>query len=283
MEEKIVLSPEQFQKAMGLKGKAGAWLTRRIMKFLEIDHVNAIQAKYSAYEGPAFAEKVLQEIGVSYHVPQEQLSRIPREGGFITVSNHHYGGIDGMILCNLVNSIRKDYRLLTTFLLSMIPSLRDYFMPVDNLSGKTDARSVHGIRLALQHIQEDKAIGFFPAGEVATWQHGKGKTTKGKPFYIEDKPCARNIIKLIKKSGKPVIPIYFDGVNSLNFHLLGQLHRRIRTVRLIHELFNKRGRTVEVRIGEPILPEEFASMDLDQFGALIRSRCYELAASCKKD
>ena len=74
-----------------------------------------------------------------------------------------------------------------------------------------------------------------------------------------------------------MIPIYFDGVNSLGFHLLGQIHRRLRTVRLIHELFNKKGRVVHVRIGKPIMPEEAEGLSQEEFGKLIRSRCYELA------
>ena len=279
MEEKTVLAPETLQKSLGVKGKFGAWLSRRIFKLLEIDKVNAVQAKLSDYEGPAFSEKALKELGISYELPAEQLANIPLEGGFITVSDHHFGAADGMILNAVVGKIRPDYKLLTTFLLALIPSLKDYFLPVDNLSGKTDARSVNGIRAALQHIADGGAIGFFPAGEVATWQHGKNKTTKG-CGVIEDKPWAKNIVKLVKKSNLPVIPIYFHGTNSLSFHLLGQIHRRLRTVRLIHEVFNKRGTVIPVRIGKPILPEETKDLSLEEFGKLLRERCYEMESSC---
>ena len=272
-----VLPASEMQKAIGIKGKFGLWLAKRIMKMLDIDKVNDIQSRHPNEKGSDFAEIVLQEVGVKYHIPEEDLARIPAEGGFITVSNHHYGSIDGLILSASVGARRKDYKLLTTFLLALIPGLKECFLPVDNLSGgKADARSVNGIRMALRHIADGGAIGFFPAGEVATWQSRKNRKEGGR-WTIQDKPWAPNIIKLIKRSGLPVIPIWFDGTNSRTFHLLGLIHPRLRTIRLIHEMFNKRGRMVEVRIGEPILPEEMASMEIEDLSWYMRGKCYALS------
>ena len=275
-----VLSSEKLQGMLGLKGGLGRWITRLVMKILEIDKANATQAIYAQDNAPDFSKHVLEEIGIRYDLPEEDLNKIPSEGGFITVSNHHFGSIDGLILCDTVLRKRADYKLLTTFLLSLIPNLKEGFLPVDNLSGKTDTRSVNSIRTALKHISDGGAIGFFPAGEVATYQKGSARTALGKSPVIEDKPWATNIIKLIKKSGLPVIPIYFDGTNSRNFHWLGKIHPRLRTGRLIHELFNKKGSFVKVRIGQPISPAEMADMDLETLGAYLRNRTYALEARC---
>lgn len=281
MERKeAVMSREKLQAMLGLKGKLGAGITRLVMKVLEIDKCNSTQAKYADDNAPDFSKHVLEEVGVRYELPEGQLDRIPAEGGFITVSNHHFGSIDGLILCDIVLRKRKDYKLLTTFLLALVPNLKEGFLPVDNLSGKQDARSVNSIRAALRHISEGGAIGFFPAGEVATYQKKEARTAIGKEPVIEDKPWAANIIKLIKKSGLPVIPIYFDGTNSDNFHALGKIHRRLRTGRLIHELFNKQGTVVQVRIGKPIPAAELADMDVDTLGKYLRNRTYALEASC---
>lgn len=275
-----VLSADKLQGMLGLKGWFGKGVTRLVMKVLEIDKVNATQAKFSEDNAPDFSKHVLEDIGVRYEIPEGDLDRIPAEGGFITVSNHHFGSLDGLILCDTVLRKRPDYKLLTTFLLSLIPNLKEGFLPVDNLSGKTDARSVNSIRAALKHIADGGAIGFFPAGEVATYQKKNARTAVGRRPVIEDKPWAANIIKLIKKSGLPVVPIYFDGTNSRNFHWLGKIHRRIRTVRLIHELFNKKGTLVKVRIGQPITAAEIAGMDIDTLGGYLRNRTYALEARC---
>ena len=267
-----VLEVDELQKALGVKGFPGRCIASVAYRFLELEKVNRVHDKYHDTVGPEFSGHVLDDIGVRYEIPPEQLERIPKEGGFITVSNHHYGAIDGMILNAVVGSRRPDYKILTTFFLSLIPSLKDSFIPVDNFS-TGGARSISGIRVALGHIADGKALGLFPAGEVGTWQK-KGSRV------VEDIPWAENIIKLIRKSGFPVVPIYFEGGNSDNFHILGKLHPRLRTARLIHEVFNKPGKVVQVRIGQPISAEEMAAMDVPTLGRYLRNRCYALEAQC---
>ena len=279
--QKYVVSETELQNALHLKGGFGRFIARRILHFLEIDKINAMHEKLMAYDGPAFSEAVLKEVGVTYEILPEQLKRIPEQGGFITVSNHHFGSIDGLILSSVIGGKRSDYRILTTFLLALIPSLRSSFMPVDNLSGNTaSAKSIHGIRMALQHIHDGGALGFFPAGEVATYQKPDKRTAVGDGKVIEDKPWAENIIKLIKNSGFPVIPVYFEGTNSKFFHFLGKIHPRLRTIRLIHEMLNKKGTHVKVRIGQAVTPEEIARYSVPELGKYLRNRTYALAADC---
>lgn len=281
---KEVLSAADMQRMLGMKGWFGSAVSKLAIKLLEIDKVNRTQAKYAQFQGPDFSDKILEEVGCTYELQEGALDRIPGQGGFITVSNHHFGSIDGMILSATVGRKRPDYKLLTTFMLSLIPNLSSAFMPVDNISGnKSAARSVSGIRMALQHIQEGGALGFFPAGEVATYQKEGARTAVSEKPVIEDKPWADNIIKLIRKSGFPVIPIYFDGTNSRNFHWLGKIHPRLRTVRLIHELFNKQGVHVKVHVGEPITPEEIQKFStVEELGRYLRSRTYALEAMVRE-
>ena len=280
--EKPILGPEGIRKALGLKGFFGRLVSRTAYRMLELDRPNRIQAKFSDLQGADFSARVLEEVGVSYEIPPGQLERIPKEGGFVTVSNHHYGSIDGMILSAVIGARRPDYKILTTFLLSMIPSLRDSFIPVDNFRSGT-ARSVTGIRTALGHLSDGHPLGLFPAGEVGTWQKGKNRTSIGRKRVVEDIPWADSSIKLAQKSGFPVIPIYFEGENSRSFHILGRIHPRLRTARLIHEVFNKRGRVVKVRIGMPIPAAEVASFDIPSLGRYLRNRCYALEAQCIAD
>lgn len=276
--KKGVLSALELQQMMGIKGWAGRVVAKMAYKILELDKVNSSQGRYYTLDGPDFSDKIIADVGVTYDVAG--LEHIPAEGGFITVSNHHFGAIDGLILSAAVGRRRPDYKLLTTFLLALIPNLTESFMPVNNLSGKKgDARSVNGIRMALQHIREGKAVGFFPAGVVGTWQKGKNRTSVGKDRVVEDQPWADNIIKLIRKSGFPVVPIYFQGGNSNNFHWLGRIHRRLRTVRLVHELFNKRGTHVPVYIGRPVPVEQINAFEsVEDLGRYLRSRTYALEA-----
>ena len=278
--QKYVVSEADLQNALGLKGAFGRFVTRRIHRLLELHTINEMHEKLMVYDGPEFSEAVLREVGATYEILPEQLARIPEEGGFITVSNHHFGSIDGLILSSVIGSRRPDYRILTTFVLALIPSLRSSFMPVDNLTKGGSAKSIQGIRMALQHIHDGGALGFFPAGEVGTYQKGAKRTAVGKKKVVEDKPWADNIIKLIKNSGFPVIPIYFEGTNSKFFHFLGKIHPRLRTVRLIHEMLNKKGTHVKVRIGQAITPEEMSKYSVPELGKYLRNRTYALQAEC---
>ena len=270
-----VLEVDELQKLLGIKG----WLGRRVAsaayRLLELDKVNRVHEKFHESTGPEFSAHVLEDVGIRYEVPPEQLDRIPWEGGFITVSNHHYGSLDGMILSAVVGSRRPDYKILTTFFLSLIPSLKDSFIGVDNFSAG-GAQSISGIRAALGHIGDQHPLGLFPAGEVGTWQKGKNKSSVTEEKIVEDIPWAENIAKLIKKSGFPVIPIYFEGGNSKSFHILGKIHPRLRTARLIHEVFNKPGQVIRVRIGQPIAVADIAAMDVPTLSKFLRSRTYAL-------
>lgn len=119
--ETVVISKEELRQSIGIKGFLGKWIAGFVYWLLELKRVNYIQNKHADKMGPDFSDAVLEECGVSVDYIPEQLSRIPAEGGFITVSNHHFGSIDGMILSSLVGHRRPDFKILTTFLLAKIP------------------------------------------------------------------------------------------------------------------------------------------------------------------
>ena len=279
----ILIDRKAFQeRALGLKGFFGRILSNLVYDLLNVDGLNELYSTNTGTEGPEFSYEMLKNIPVTYDIPEEQLKHIPAEGGFITVSNHHFGAIDGLLLNKIIGDIRPDYKILTTYFLALIPNLTEWFIPVDNFSNGT-ARSVNGIRTALGHIANGGALGLFPAGEVGTWQCRKNRTAVGQGRIVEDKPWPDNMSKLIRKSGLPVIPVYFDGENSKRFHRLGRIHPRFRTLRLIRELLASKGKHIKIRIGQPIPADKIASMSVQDLGKYLRNRCYALEAQCQPD
>lgn len=288
MTEKVLISKEGLRQALGLKGLVGKCVAGALYGILGIGKLNKVYPYVADLQGSEFSEEVLKRFGISYEVPDDQLANIPSEGGFLTVSNHPFGGADGLILNAIINPKRSDFKILTTFLLAQVPNLTKWFIPVDNFS-TGGAKSITGIRTALGHIASGGALGLFPTGEVSTWQKRDRRTALGpsalrrgqepiKGMVIEDKPWPDNILKLIKNSGLPVVPIYFDGTDSLLFHILGKIHPRLRTVRLVHELTNKRGMTVKVRIGKAIPAAEIAALSVPTLKEYLRNRTYALEA-----
>ena len=75
--QKHVVSETDLQNSLGLKGAFGRFIARRILHFLEIDKINKLHEKYMAYDGPAFSEKILQEVG---EYPDERNNESPPDG-----------------------------------------------------------------------------------------------------------------------------------------------------------------------------------------------------------
>lgn len=274
----IILGPDHLQRLFGLKGAFGRLVGKLAYRVLALDKANGVRFRHPNDYGPDFAAAGLSDAEITFNIPQEELAHIPSEGAFITVSNHHFGSVDGLILSTVLGRIRTDYKLLTNNLLALIPNLGESFLPVDNISASARGHNIQGIKMALTHISAGGGLGLFPAGEVGTYQPKGKRTAIGKKRVIEDKPWPENISKLILKTGVPVIPIYFHGTNSRWFHFIGRIHPRLRTVWLVRELFNKKGLKVEVRIGQPIPAAEIATYDVPSLGRYLRSRVYALEA-----
>ena len=67
-----ILTAEELQKFIGIKGFFGRFIAKSLLKLFRIDEANRIQNKYRDYTGPEFSARVLEECGVSWEIPQEQ-------------------------------------------------------------------------------------------------------------------------------------------------------------------------------------------------------------------
>ena len=100
------------------------------------------------------------------------------------------------------------------------------------------------MRKAIRWLAGGGALAVFPAGEVAHLQWGRREVLEG--------AWSTNVAALIEISKAPVVPIFFDGQNGSLFQALGLVHPRLRTAMLAHEVINKKGRALQVRIGTPV-------------------------------
>jgi putative hemolysin len=256
----------------GLVGTFFGWI---ILKILRISKINRIYNKHKHLKDLEFFTALLNDLQIKFEIPEEDLKRIPKEGAFITVSNHPLGGIDGVLLLKLLIERRPDYKIIANFLLHRIEPMKPFIMPVNPFEDRKDAKSsVAGLKSALQHIRNGNPLGVFPAGEVSTYKDGK---------LIVDKPWEEGAIKLIQKAKVPVIPIYFHAKNSKLFYFLSKLNGKLRTAKLPSELLSQKERIIKVRIGKPIPvedQEEFPEMQL--FCDFIRRKTYMLANPFEK-
>jgi len=270
---KKLIETEEFIKAAKLDRFGGAGTARILMTLLRINKINKLYSEISHLQGIEFIDRVIEELKISFEVSEEELNRIPKTGAFISVSNHPFGGIDGMLLVKVISMVRPDIKVLANFLMQRVEPVKDYILPVNPFEDRKDVKSsLTGIKYALKHLQDDFPLGIFPAGEVSSYNQIS--------IDISDKEWQTSALKMIKKAGVPVIPVYFQGTNSWLFHLLGLIHPNLRTVRLPHELFNKKKKVIRLRIGNPIsVKDQDVFSDISRYGRFLRAKTYSLGSA----
>ena len=262
----------QLEK-LGVFGSFFGWL---LLKTLRISRLNEIYDLHKDKKDVVFLDAILNEIKIDFEIPKEDLDRIPKDGAFITVSNHPLGGIDGVLLLKLMVEKRPNYKIIANFLLHKIEPLKKYVMPVNPFEDRKDLKSsLAGVKNALLHLKKGNPLGIFPAGEVSTFKDGE---------LVVDKQWEEGAIKIIKKANVPVIPIYFHAKNSKLFYFLSSISDTLRTVKLPSEFLGQKDRIIKVRIGKPItIKEQSTFSSLNDFHDYLRKKTYMLANSFEKE
>lgn len=267
-----LFNKEDFSKATRLKKFKLDALTTPLMKLLKLDKVNQLYENNEELKDLDFINGVLDELEIKCVVDEKELGNIPKEGSFIVLANHPYGGIDGLILMKLLGTVRPDFKTMGNFLLQKIKPIEHLIIPVNPFDNvQVNKSSLAGIKKTLDYLQTGTPIGIFPAGEVSSFQSDSKK--------VIDREWKPAVARIIQKAQVPVIPVYFSGGNSKLFNLLGMIHPVFRTIRIPTELINKKGAEIRVRIGKPILPKQYNDFaEPNQLLRFLRSKTYALGS-----
>jgi len=251
----------------GFLGTFSGWL---LMKALKISTLNKIYNRNKHLKDVEFLNAILDEFQIKFEIPEEDLKRLPKDGAYITVSNHPLGGIDGILLLKLMLEREPNFKIIANFLLHRIEPMKPYIMPVNPFENHKDAKSsVIGIKETLRHLSDGKPLGMFPAGEVSTYKDGQ---------LVVDKPWEEGAIKVIRKAQVPVVPIYFHAKNSKLFYFLSKINDTLRTAKLPSELLTQKDRVIKVRIGKPIsVAEQNEYESIEAYSEFLRKKTYMLA------
>jgi putative hemolysin len=268
-----LIDTDELLRAARVKGIAGESAAKFLMLLLRFRRINKIYAENSMKSGMDFIDSMNEELGIRYEISNDELDKIPLEGAFITVSNHPFGGIDGLLLIKMIASIRPDYKVLPNFLLQrMEPVSKNIFAfnPFNRQAGSSAGEGQ--IEDVFTHLEEGKSIGIFPAGEVSCFNQDIHAVTDPQWQYT--------VLKMIKKANVPVVPIYFQGKNSRFFQLLGRIHPKLQTLKLPSEFFKQRKRVINIRIGSPISSkDQYEFGDIARYGRYLRTKTYALGTS----
>ena len=213
-------------------------LAGAVNRFLQIDRLEEL---YQRTRGHHFVRDLLDELDVHVNVSAADIGKIPLTGAVVAVANHPFGILDGVMLTDLLTGLRPDVRILTNQLLGAIPELAEKCIFID-VFGK--APSSRGLKQALLHLRAGGMLLIFPAGEVSHFDLKRGA--------IRDPEWNRTAARLIRMTRAKSLPILIRGANGIPFQMLGMVHPRLRTAALPVEMLNKRGKRIEIRIGNAI-------------------------------
>jgi putative hemolysin len=244
-------------------------IAKFILQLKKYNKFNKLYSVNSDKDGIEFIDSVIDSLGIHFEIEDEDISRIPAEGAFITVSNHPFGGIDGLLLLKFILQKRPDFKLLANFLLHSIEPLNMYSIPIND-TGDSGLRKFNFTYLkhTLKHLEEGNSLGIFPAAEISKVHSFSN---------ISDKKWQNSLIKLIQKAEVPVLPVYFQGNNSWIFHLLGSINPFLQSARISKEFFNKKRKVIRIRIGRPIPVVELKEFkDVELISRFLRAKTYAL-------
>ncbi|MBQ8061904.1 MAG: 1-acyl-sn-glycerol-3-phosphate acyltransferase [Bacteroidales bacterium] len=249
----------------GRFGNAFAEFLRRILSVKKLSDIND---RICDFQGASFAGALLEDLGLNYQLGNsDRLLDLP-EGAFITISNHPYGGLDGIILVDLIGHLRDDFKVMVNEFLNLVEGLRTSWIavnPKNDLQKEVTGRNIQGVKEVLKNLGEGHPVGFFPSGAVSD--------LKPLEFRIRDREWQEPVIRLIQKARVPIVPVRFFDCNSMWFYFLGLIDWKIRTLRLPHEIVNKKNSRIRVGIGETLSVEQQLAHK-DYFASWLREKVY---------
>ncbi len=207
--------------------------------------------------GLDFVQESLRRLRIGYEIVSGSLENIPSTGPAVVVANHPFGGIEGVILMEMIAKIRPDFKLMANSLLGRVKEIAEMMILVDPF-GESDSakKNISPIRECLNHVKNGGLLVIFPSGTVSHLQLDRRE--------VSDPEWSETVGRIVRKSGAPVVPLFICGSNRLMFQLLGLLHPLLRTAALPRELINKQNSTIKFKVGKLIPHEKLASFSTDR-------------------
>jgi putative hemolysin len=220
--------------------------------------------------GAPFWPKAIRQMGITIQTPPEEIALIPKTGPLVVVSNHPSGLVDGMVLAELVTRVRSDFKILTRSLLTGIPEVEQFMIPVP-FPHEDNAREL-GLQMrdeTMKHLKAGGVIILFPAGKVAMSEGWWGPAVESEWNVFTH--------KIVKSSGATILPVYFPGQNSRAFLIANKISDTVRQGLLLYEIKRCLFKPTRPVIGAPILAEELKKWEGNPRGFLAWLREHTLS------
>lgn len=242
------------------------WLTAKITLLRLIRQFE----RSGAPTGVPFWPKAIAQMGIRIDTPAHEIARIPATGPVVIAANHPHGLVDGMILCEMVARVRPDFKILTRSLLTGIPEVEMFMIPVP-FPHEDNSREL-GLEMreiTMATLKAGGCIILFPAGKVAS-----SETWFGPAIEAEWNVFTH---KMIQRSGATIVPVRFTGQNSRLYQIANKVSATLRQGLLLYEIRRALFKPQRPIVGEPIPASVLKDWDGNPRGFLAWLRDHTLS------
>jgi putative hemolysin len=243
MPEKFLDLESQIKRSSSpLLKKLPRFMVNGLKLLIRENEINWLLNKYRDADGPEFLAGVRKELNIRIEVTG--LENLPENGKCFFVANHPFGFIDGLVLTSLVSEKYGTFKAIGNEYFNLIPQLRPHIAAV-NVFGKNPKEYLRELDNV---FNSETPITHFPAGRVS----------RLKKWRVMDIDWQKSFIAKSGSCKRDIVPFYFYGRNSLLFYFIFVVRKSLRINNNIelsllpHEIFNKRNKTIKVKIGKPI-------------------------------
>ena len=246
--------PLQFDIRAILKRKAPnarvpEFLIRYLERITHIEQMNAFLRVHTTEKDYDFIKLVLdEELGCTASISGTE--NIPTDNKpVLFVSNHPLGGLDGMIIAQMIHSVRpRELKVIVNELLMYIEPINGLWAPVDKMGHLTKEQAAEQQRM----WKSETDVLSFPAGACSRLQRINGK------WQVCDLEWQKNFVQRAKEYKRDIVPIYFEGRNSRFFYVLALIRKwlgiklNIEMLYLVDEMYSAHGKHFDVHVLPPI-------------------------------
>lgn len=233
------------------KAKVPNFLIRYLERITHVEQMNAFLRVHTTERDYDFIRPVLdEELCCSASI--DGIENIPTDGRpVIFVSNHPLGGLDGMIIAQMIHENRaqkRELKVIVNDLLMYMEPLACLWAPVSKLGRFSKEQAA-----AQQRMWESETdVLTFPAGACSRLQRIDGK------WQIKDLEWQKNFVQRAREYQRDVVPIRFEGRNSRFFYALAYIRKllhiklNIEMLYLVDEMYGAHGKHFTVHVLPPI-------------------------------
>ncbi len=202
------------------------------------------------------------------------LDKLDPNRRYMFASNHPFGGMDGMMIADLMIQKFGDSRVVVNDILMKLKPLAPLWIPVNTLGKQCSEYA----RKFDSELAGDLPIMTFPAGMCSRYIDGQ----------IQDPKWKSTFLRKAQANNRDIVPIFVEGTLHKGFYRLYRIRKALRIkanlemLLLVDGMFRQKGSHIKIHVGETITLQE-----LQKYGSIneqceeVRRRVYALKQSSK--